>query len=113
MEVEIGNAPRPICIDIRHIHPGHVGFGEGVEEAVRRLIDPRDAKDIIDIGNYCKTCFRYEVGGCISSVGSISVDVQTLNLCCSVPREKVSSRTRKICNRDEFVKIPLYGCFSY
>lgn len=75
MEMEIWNALRPICIDIRHVHPWCEGFGERVEESIRRLIDSCDAQNIVNIRDDREASGGHKERGCVSSVCAVGIDI--------------------------------------
>ena len=76
----------PIGIDLGHIHPGHEGAGEGVQDALLRLVNLRDAQDVVDVGDDGQTSVGDEEGGGIADCGAtavfagLSVDVHPLQL---------------------------------
>ena len=84
MEVEVGEVGGPVGVDGGHVHPGHKGAGEGVEEAFGGFVDFGDAQDVVDVGDDGQALGGDEVGCCVADGGALGVGVETLDLVCGV-----------------------------
>lgn len=80
VEVEVGDGARPVGVDVRHIFPLDKRPSEGVEETFFRLIDFRDAENIVDVANDCHARRRDEVSGRIANIATLGIDVQALDV---------------------------------
>ena len=80
MEVKVGNAARPVGVDVRHVHPRRKRARERVQQPFFGLVDFGNAQDVVDVVDNGQTGRGNEVGGCVSRVRAVGVDVQALDL---------------------------------
>lgn len=78
--MDVGDGARPVGVDIRHVLPLDERPSEGVEETFFRLVDFRDAEDVVDVADDCHARGRDEVRGRITDVAALGVDVQALDI---------------------------------
>lgn len=104
VEVDVGHVGRPVGVDGRHVHPGHEGAGEGVEEPFGGLVDFGDAEDVVDVGDDGEALRGDEVGCCVADGGALGVGVQTLDLV-----RRVSGDEPVVVDGEEGVKVAFRG----
>ena len=95
----------PTCVNSRHIHPGRKGLRKGVEKALSRHVDFRNAEDVIDIGDDSQAFIRNEPAGCVAGIGTFCVDIEALDG--SVPI--ITWQEAIGLNRDKGVKVACKG----
>ena len=110
--MEVGDAARPVGVYFRHIHPGNESFCERVQKSVRGFIDLGYPKNVVDIRYNGKTSGGNEVGSCVSCVCAISVNTKSLDLCCAISWQQVTTWPRNVGNLDELVKVSFNSGFS-
>lgn len=84
VEMGVCERSRPVAVDVRHVHPGHEGLGEGVVEAVFRVVDLRDAEDVVDVGDDGQPGGGDEVGGGVAAGCALHLLMEDLDLGCAV-----------------------------
>ena len=80
VEVEVVDGSGPVGVDLGHVHPGHEGASEGVQEAFFGLVDLGDAQDVVDVGDDRQAFVGNEEGGGVADFGTLGVDVHPLYL---------------------------------
>lgn len=111
MEVHLGEAPRPICIDIRHVHPLSEWIDKGIVEAFRRLPYLRDSENIINIAHDRHALCRHQVGSCISFLSAAGIYIESLWRSSCVTGQEPA--TADILELHEDIKVSLFGCWVW
>ena len=102
--MHVGQRLRPVGVDVRHVHPRGVGFGEGVEETLFGLVDLGDTEDVVDVADDRHAGVGDEVGRRVACLRAIGVDVQALDLLRSISRNEP---TRYVLDRYKGVEVTL------
>ena len=95
---------RPIGVDFRHVHPGDEGLGEGVVEAVFRVVDLGYAQDVVDVGDDRETGVGDEIGGGVTGGCALDVFVKDLDVVCGVAGKEAG-----VVEEDEAVDVAFGG----
>lgn len=107
MEVHLGETPRPICIDVRHVHPLSEWIDEGVVEAFCRPPYLCDSENIINIADNRYALCRYQVGSCISFLSAAGIYIESLWRSSRVTGQEPA--TADILELHEDIKVSLFG----
>ena len=104
VEMKVGDAARPIGIDVGHVHPRSEWTREGIEETFFWLVDLGDPKNVVNVGDDREAGRRDQVGCCVARVCTIGVDIEALDLGCAVAGLKALA-----VDGDESVKVSFVG----
>lgn len=102
VEVDIGQVTAPVAVDVRHVLPGLEVAGERVEEALFRVVNLGDAKNVVNVTDNSDTLRWHQVSGAVAQSCTLDVCTETLDLGSLVTRSEAVEL-----DRDKRVEISL------
>ena len=80
VEMEVGDAPRPIGIDFWHIHPRDKRTSEGIEQTLGWFVNLGHAQNIVDVRNDGEAVRWDKIGCCIAVDVTFCIHVHALDV---------------------------------